>query len=243
MPLNCLSRDAFSAQLSEIWGSALAKKQIKEQETKNPEELINKCYQLYLNAFHGKLPFMVVGNEKLCESQEERYNFGILATDHPFHPLNMKGPPTEMNQGAILSQTKWCVTLNDSYILGAIHAQKSFHLFEPSGELENNTLWDEKFQRPRVLGRELVMLKAAGYQRVDHKYKILEKAFYPKKSAQNIRLKYLFEAAEKTQSLINIRSFINSRNLLSTFVHSLILHVKTFHKQLKNNRLNNFLFK
>lgn len=204
-----LSRDAFSTQLVEIWISAITKKQIKESQAENFEEFSSKCHQLYLNAFHGKLPFMIVGHEKLCESQEERYNFGVLATDQPFYPLTIEGSPTEMNQGAILSQTNWCVTLNDCYILGAIHAQKSFHIFEPLGELEDKTLWDEKYQRPRVLGRELVMLKSVGYQKITHEYKILEKTLVPSKSTQNIRLKNLFEAAEKTQSLMGIRSFIS----------------------------------
>ncbi len=198
----------FSQQVSEVWDSSLAKKQIKTSQASHREDFEKRCYKMYLNAIEGILPFMVVGHEGLCESVEMLYNFGVLSTDEPFCKKEIKGPlPTEMHQGAVLSQSNWSVLLNDSYIFGAIHARKSFHLYEPEGRLPNKNFWDDQNQRPRVLGREVMMLKAAGYIRLEHPYPSLEKVLIPG-ADRRVGLKELIAAAEKTESLESIRVFI-----------------------------------
>lgn len=205
-----LSYADFSAQLSEIWDAALVKEQIRTHHAKDPDDFRNKCYQLYLNSFHGKLPFMVIGDE-LLKTKNERYNFGVLAIDKPLYPLLVAGPPTEMNTGAILSEKDWCVTLNDCYILGSVHARKSFHLYEVLGRLEKGSFWDEIAKRPRVLGRELMMLKQAGYLKANHHYKSLERAFFPQSATESVRLSDLVHAAEKTQSFVEIQAFLSPK--------------------------------
>lgn len=120
---------------------------------------------------------MIQGWDKLCETPEMLYNFGVLTTGKPFCREPIKGPvPTEMNRGAALYQEDWWVTLNDSYILGTIHAGKTVHLYEPDGKLKDCSLWARN--RPRVLGRELLMLRASGYHRAEHPYKELERILF-----------------------------------------------------------------
>ena len=214
-----LSYSDFSVQLSEIWDAAVVKEQIQQHHAKDPEDFRSKCYQLYLNSFHGKLPFMIIGDDSLAKTKEERYNFGVLAIDKPLFPLDVAGPPTEMNTGAVLSDKDWCVTLNDCYILGAVHARKSFHLCEVSGRLRKGSFWDVKAKRPRVLGRELMMLKKAGYQKANHNYKCLERAFFPGSSTDSIQLKDLVQAAEKTQAFVEIETFLSAKTLQIKKLH------------------------
>ncbi len=200
----------FSRQVSEVWDASLEKKQIKPYQAAHRDEFENKCYQLYLNAFHGKLPFMVIGHEVLCESVEMLYNFGVLTADAVFCKKEIKGPlPPELKQGAVLSQHEWAILLNDSYILGAIHASKSFHLYEPEGLLPDKNFWDPSHRRPRVLGRELMMLKAAGFNNLKHPYPEMEAVFVPKEGRKPC-LKELIEASEKTESLAEIKEFIRN---------------------------------
>src|SRR5579872_7377200 len=103
----------FSQQISEVWDQSLAKKQITTSQAARRDEFEDKCYRLYLNAFHGKLPFMVIGQEDLRESVEHLYNFGVLTADDVCCQKTINGPLSpELKQGAILSQKKWSILLN-----------------------------------------------------------------------------------------------------------------------------------
>lgn len=70
-----------------------------------------------------------------------------------------------LHQGAMINESNWWPYRNDLFILGAIHGGRSFHIVGKRGQLPaDDLLWDYPEKRPHVLGRELIMLKAAGYQ-------------------------------------------------------------------------------
>jgi len=64
-------------------------------------------------------------------------------------------------KGSVLNDGTWWPLINDAWVLGAVHGLKVFQLTLATIPLD--LLWDKKFNRPRVLGRELIGLKAAGY--------------------------------------------------------------------------------
>lgn len=193
----------FSTQLNEIWDQARAKRQIKCDDR---ESVIKKCYEIYQNAFCGKLPLAVIGDDQLCESTLERYNFGILATDLPFVELLNNNPSTEMHDGAILSEKDWFVVFNDCYILGLLHARKVFHLYEREGGIQDQNLWNSELSRPRVLGRELLMIRFAGYQQQTHPY--LGKSFVPPEDSPTPSLIELYSTVERVNSFQMIKDFL-----------------------------------
>lgn len=73
-----------------------------------------------------------------------------------------------LHQGAMINESNWWPYRNDLFILGAIHGERSFHIVGKKGQFPaDELLWDYAEKRPHVLGRELIMLKAAGYQWID----------------------------------------------------------------------------
>ncbi|WP_338524325.1 hypothetical protein NUH87_01105 [Pseudomonas batumici] len=67
-------------------------------------------------------------------------------------------------KGSILNDGFWWPFINDAWVLGALHQLKIFHLTLAS--VEDDLLWDSAATRCRVLGRELIGLKTAGYSLV-----------------------------------------------------------------------------
>ena len=97
----------------------------------------------------------------------------------------MRDAPNVLGPGSILSDRNWSPLLNDSYILGGIHAGFEFHFAEDAASAEfatmpvqltpvqkwqaffkkhPETFWDDKTHLPRVLSRELIGLKTFGYR-------------------------------------------------------------------------------
>jgi len=73
-----------------------------------------------------------------------------------------------LHQGAMINESNWWPYRNDLFILGAIHGERSFHIVGKKGQMPaDDLLWDYAEKRSHVLGRELIMLKAAGYQWID----------------------------------------------------------------------------
>lgn len=76
-------------------------------------------------------------------------------------------------RGSILSERYWSVLLNDVAILGVIHGRRECILWDeqetrplsaPSGTgVYEHEFWDGGSHRTRMLARELLMLKGAGY--------------------------------------------------------------------------------
>ncbi|KIH82853.1 hypothetical protein UCMB321_3308 [Pseudomonas batumici] len=67
-------------------------------------------------------------------------------------------------KGSILNDGFWWPFVNDAWVLGAVHQLKIFHLTLAS--VDDDLLWDGAAARCRVLGRELIGLKTAGYSLV-----------------------------------------------------------------------------
>ncbi|MBS0607633.1 MAG: hypothetical protein JSR57_11840 [Verrucomicrobia bacterium] len=126
-----------------------------------------------------RLPFVILGTDAIRDDAEAALNFGTIAVE----PASMaqkdveiafkkvfpglKGKDmkkvlsTHFREGAIINAANWYVFLNDCFIYGALGAGKDFHVGLKS--IKNELLWDDSNNRPRALGRELLMLKFSGY--------------------------------------------------------------------------------
>lgn len=152
----------------------------------SPKVEAKRGAEAYENAFNGFLPFVILGNEKIREEETLLQNMGTLATDPQVNQKKISRfldttSPSKMNgkqlktavkihttQGAILNDSNWWLFRNDMFVLGSIHSGKEFHLASKAGkEPSDDLLWDAEHNRPRVLGRELIMLAAAGYQKAE----------------------------------------------------------------------------
>lgn len=190
---NKLSINEFTAQLNAVWDKAeesglipcisRLKKALKEStslpsKTNDAVEARLKskmergktiiqegAYSLYENAYEGNLPCMVIGADKLRSSEVEMKNFGVLSEKAPFCPPELASSLPEKWKGGILCDKSWSVMKNDAYVLGSIHAKKTFYLFKEKEQLQS-ILWDKKNNRPHVTGREIAMLYEAGYRQV-----------------------------------------------------------------------------
>ncbi|MEM1180011.1 MAG: hypothetical protein AAGM22_16845 [Acidobacteriota bacterium] len=63
--------------------------------------------------------------------------------------------------GAVMNSNRWTILVNDAWVLGGIHAHTPFYLASPR-TLAN--LYQDDANRLTVTGRELVGLRAFGYQ-------------------------------------------------------------------------------
>lgn len=147
-----------------------------------------RLYKIYQNSLHGgdlsqnspcESNLKILGSEDIRDKHiavTEQNNFGIL---------------NDSSQGCILNTNNWNLLVNDVVILGAIHSLQDFAVWSLRwGDLDlgngvighgavpmtdsdgwptidDDILWDAKENRPRVAGRELLMLHAAGYELVD----------------------------------------------------------------------------
>lgn len=125
-----------------------------------------------------RFDFVVLGSDAIRSDSVAALNFGTIALEPASLAQKevrkvfqdcyvLKGKPLKnllnvhFREGAIVNAANWYVFLNDCFMYGAIGAGKEFHVGLES--IDNQLLWDEKNMRPRVLGRELLMLKLAGY--------------------------------------------------------------------------------
>jgi hypothetical protein len=127
--------------------------------------------RLYQNAFSGGAfgseceGFLVLGSKGLRDSPDELRNL-LPLTDAPHE------------NGAVFAPRKWSVLKNDMMLLGAIHAQKPCMIFcrhaNPQGNGDSmvnvSDVWDEEHDKPRIFGRELAILQAAGYAPLSHSF-------------------------------------------------------------------------
>ena len=63
--------------------------------------------------------------------------------------------------GSILDTENWSLLANDSWLLGGIHGRTEFHF---ASRIISENLWDNKKQRPTVMGRELIGIVSLGYK-------------------------------------------------------------------------------
>lgn len=70
------------------------------------------------------------------------------------------GIATEFQPGSILWLNNWTILANDSFILGGIQANMPFYLVSDRSQ---QNIWDAKFKRLTVTGREIIALLISGY--------------------------------------------------------------------------------
>lgn len=123
------------------------------------QTVIQEAYALHLNASAKEMPLVLLGGEslrnpKVAASKALMHNFGIISSG--------AGTPLA-TRGAILCENSWHIYKNDAYMTGAIRAKKDFYVVHAEGKLPKSLLWDAAHNRPRVLGREIIILLAHAY--------------------------------------------------------------------------------
>jgi len=144
-----------------------------------PKTAVQDWLTAMQSAASQRLPFIVLGTDAIRGDAEAALNFGTIAVEPAsmaqkdveaafkkvfpgLKPKDMrKILNTHFREGAIINSANWYVFLNDCFIYGAIGAGKDFHVGLKS--IDHELLWDDKNNRPRALGRELLMIKFSGY--------------------------------------------------------------------------------
>lgn len=114
-------------------------------------KLITSSYQLWLKAQEAELPLIVLGSSELREPGPLRENFKDLTHEKP-------------DRGSILVTKEWSMIHNDGMLLGAYIAGKDCAVSLATGYPKSADVHNQ--YGPRVLLREIAMLKALGYQQV-----------------------------------------------------------------------------
>lgn len=114
------------------------------------EQAIEICFRTYRNAYRNGLGSMLMGRIErgglIGIGDLERANFGT--TDY-------------VRSGGVLSSGYWSIPLNDSWLIGGIHAG---HPFDVASPLTRENIEDKTSGfRITVTGRELIGLEAFGY--------------------------------------------------------------------------------
>ena len=163
---------------------------------------VYNSWRMYKTAGTSSLGFLLLGDTKIRKDATLLMNFGT-ATAHDIQEeperrlVAMLSDRRRMisrgtagvhyqpakGTGSILSDNKWTPMLNDSFMLGGIHAGQNFILAEDDffGQTQRRpatsakekwlyyfqknkvTFWNDQFG-PRVFARECICLKAAGYR-------------------------------------------------------------------------------
>jgi hypothetical protein len=172
------------AEVAPIWSTLSKKAKIP---LKSAEEEVQRGYKAYRNAMSSTMPFIILGTQEIRQDIALIHNMGTLATKPQIKPTQIKCYLAAANSqlpnnlleeemlkhltsGAIVNDSKWWIFQNDLYILGAIHAGKDFHLCYTGmknkchkGIPMKEALWDDRYRRPKALGREFLMTAIAGY--------------------------------------------------------------------------------
>jgi hypothetical protein len=130
-------------------------------------ELEAECQKIYEKAKMSSDPF-VLGSEELRSSEgvPEMKNFGVLCTTTPACPKAVISSGVDIHTGSILCDSSWSVFKNDWAMMGVIHAGRTCYVSKIHDRMLHEDLWDDENRRPKVLGREIAMLHAAGYRQV-----------------------------------------------------------------------------
>lgn len=152
-----------------------------------PKKEASKLIQLIHAGASERFPFIILGKGDLRTDPVLINNFGTTSTDPSidqktiktfFQTVNPDMTSKVLKQeivehltvGAILKETNWYPFKNDCFIYGAIQNCKEFHLKFRRSHMSEDLLWDNKEQRPTVLGREIIMVMLSGYHAHDTKY-------------------------------------------------------------------------
>lgn len=133
---------------------------------KTPKDVHSRAHSLYANILNSELPFIIIGGG-VKNDGELKGNIGHVTST----PLKKKGRAERKvnhHAGAILGENPWSLFINDVFMLGAIHRACEVHLALSNEKVpERSVLWDENKKRFKPLGRELAILFACNYQRVN----------------------------------------------------------------------------
>lgn len=225
---------SFTAEVKNNW--AVITKEVQRSNLKllPRDKEIKKGFEAYENAKTSYLPLMILGNQDLRTDKELIQNVGTLATETQVNIKEMKHflqdawdinittdakaakvfkkeLAAHVSKGAILNESNWWPFRNDCFMLGAIHGEREIHIASKKGELPTkDLLWDDKEKRPRVLGRELIMLKLAGYQRIEHKENTLSIVLAPPIVARNITFSDVRQELKKVKSINEVKEIFET---------------------------------
>lgn len=183
--------------------------ELDKQKKPKQEKVKSSAYKLYQNAYEGSLPFMVIGGKELRDASELLLNFGALAEERP---LCVRQALPEKQKGSILCDSNWNIVKNDAYILGSIHAKKTFYIYSKTQKDLDQILWDKKENRPHIAGREIAILYAAGYRQVAkdeerQKYGVTLVCL-DREKAEEFTLKELVEVTAKKTSVAALNKML-----------------------------------
>ena len=192
------SEKEFDAAVRPLWQSILATKPSwYKVDTADIE--IKDAWALYKNTRDSLLREQLLGETKMRSDVELMQNFGtasgtkttaergtlyntgntaIKSSEITAKVSSSSDKEDMLRRGSVLNDGWWWTFKNDAWLVGCAHGLKVMQLSSAGlAQLSDldELMWDTKAARPRVLGRELIGLNAAGYKRVVHfSYKQVE---------------------------------------------------------------------
>ncbi|MBK5549643.1 hypothetical protein JFU49_04990 [Pseudomonas sp. TH03] len=183
------TKQSFKAELETIWNSAVIRHKPSWYGVGSQEVEIDDAWLMYEHARKSTLQELLLGDTKLRSHMEILKNFGTtsgtkttmeqgslfeeglrrnkITAGHVQESLSTvpvplrTGDKQHIRFGSVLNDGWWWPFKNDAWILGGIHGLRRFHL--AMSDVPDDLIWDKANGRPRMLGRELIGLKTAGY--------------------------------------------------------------------------------
>lgn len=128
------------------------------------EKLQKEAYRIYLASATSTLALKILGPSELRSDEILLNNFGTLRI-----PSQSDGHTAQQNSaGGVIHFNSWNILNNDAAILGAIHTNQPVHVTYSFDELlgmQGEDLY--RGDNLRVLIREILQLKAAGYAAIN----------------------------------------------------------------------------
>lgn len=156
----------------------------------NPKDAAKLGYTIYSRSKSCDSDIMIIGPNRIREDSLLINNVGCVLGNLGKKKIIKLGVDQKHHyQGAILGEKQWSGFINDLYMLGGVHAGKAFHFSIEGGRLlRESDVWDNEKGHLNTTGRELLLLKLAGYRKVscpfDSDSSILGHIFVPP-SAEN----------------------------------------------------------
>lgn len=123
-------------------------------------------YRMYKNSYKTSLDLLILGDESIRGDRDLLSNLGTTAvtTSRVATRKMPRGSTTKLlQQGAVLNEQYWWPFFNDCWVMGGVHGKHDFHLGHTDWP-DDSELWDAKNSRPKMLGRELLILSISGYK-------------------------------------------------------------------------------
>jgi len=147
-----LNVDQIKADIRGNWAAL-----IKDDRNGNlkPKNAAEKAHQIFENTFDSEKDYIVIGPDCLRDKKRLVEKHGLIT----FSP--------KKSGGAILGEKEWSLLINDCFLLGAICRGKRVVVVNLKPEsLIIEKLWNAKTKSFTTMGRELAILKDAGYVQV-----------------------------------------------------------------------------